>query len=380
MPDNLRVAPAAAPDALESRPPAEADARRQIRITSRKALLGLVPILLGFRPEASAVILGTKPPRGTLKISLRYSLDDLAAPDVAAYNIGHVLNVLTSQDSGLAMVIGYGPDAQVAPFVKLFREQAGKHNVRILELLRVKDNRYWSYACTDPACCPPEGTPFDLAPDPVLTELLPEGIPGVLASREALADLVAPLKGAAARSMLLATQRAEASIQLVEQARGSVGHSISRRPIAPAGISAVQEAITSYRQSDCAVSHDEAGWLLISLRDIWVRDDAWSRMEAVHRQGHLRLWLDLTGLALPGSVAAPASLLAFVAWQSGNGTLAHVALDRALADDPDYKMAHILRRTLACGIDPSKAKPPMTPEQVAEGYRNCCSARAAQVS
>jgi hypothetical protein len=57
-----------------------------------------------------------------------------------------------------------------------------------------------------------------------------------------------------------------------------------------------------------------------------------------------------------------------------------VALDRALADDPNYKMAHILRRTLDCGIDPSKAKPPMTPEQVAEGYSNSGSARAEQVS
>jgi hypothetical protein len=143
MPDNRRVPSPAPPDEPEGRPPAEDGARRQVRITSREALLRVVPILFGFRPEASAVILGTQPPRGTLKISLRYSLEDLAAPDVAAYNIGHVLNVLTSQDSGLAMVIGYGPDAQVAPFVKLFREQAGKHNVRILELLRVKDNRYW---------------------------------------------------------------------------------------------------------------------------------------------------------------------------------------------------------------------------------------------
>jgi hypothetical protein len=343
-------------------------------------MLKLVPVLLGFRPKASAVILGTKPPRGTLKLTLRFSLDGLASPDVAAYNIGHALNVLTSQEASQARVIGYGPDAQVAPFIKLFREQAGKHNVRVQELLRVEDNRYWSYVCTDPTCCPPEGTPFDPAPDPALAKLLPEGVPGVFDSREALADLVAPLKGAAARSMLLATQGAEASIQLAERAPGSASRSRNRRPIAPAGIKVVQDAITRYRQGENPVSHDEAGWLLVSLRDTWVRDDAWSRMEPDHRQAHLRLWLDLTGLALPGSVAAPASLLAFVAWQSGNGALAHVALDRALADDPDYKMAHILRRILDRGIDPSKAKPPMTPEQVAESYSNSGSARAEQVS
>lgn len=48
----------------------------------------------------------------------------------------------------------------------------------------------------------------------------------------------------------------------------------------------------------------------------------------------------------------PASLLACVAWQSGNGALANVALDRALADNPDYEMAHILRRIVDCGMGP----------------------------
>jgi hypothetical protein len=380
MPDNRRVPSPAPPDEPEGRPPAEDGARRQVRITSREALLRVVPILFGFRPEASAVILGTQPPRGTLKISLRYSLEDLAAPDVAAYNIGHALNVLTSKGSGLATVIGYGPDAQVAPFIELFREQAGKHNVQLPELLRFESNRYWSYACADPACCPPEGTLFDPVPDPALTGPLAEGVPGVLANREALAGLVASVEGAAAQSMLLATRRAEASIRVVERAHRPAGHSASRHPVVSEGIKAVQEAITGYRQDGCAVPHDEAGWLLAALRDRRVRDDAWTRMEADHRQAHLRLWLDLTRLARPGSVAAPASLLAFVAWQSSNGALANVALDRALADDPDYEMAHILRRILDCGMDPSKAKPPMTPEQVAESYSNSGSARAEQVS
>jgi hypothetical protein len=46
--------------------------------------------------------------------------------------------------------------------------------------------------------------------------------------------------------MLLATQSAEASIRLVEQARGSACHPISRHSIAPAGIRGVQEGY-SYR-------------------------------------------------------------------------------------------------------------------------------------
>ena len=69
-----------------------------------------------------------------------------------------------------------------------------------------------------------------------------------------------------------------------------------------------------------------------------------------------------------GYVAAPAALLAFVAWQSGDGALANVALDRALADDPRYSMALLLRQVITAGAPPSLARLPMTPEEVAASY------------
>ena len=87
-----------------------------------------------------------------------------------------------------------------------------------------------------------------------------------------------------------------------------------------------------------------------------------------HRQAHLSLWADIVrrtdGLWLP----APASLLAFTAWQSGDGTLANIALDRALGADPDYSMARLLRDILAAGVPPSQARLPMTPEEVEASY------------
>jgi Domain of unknown function (DUF4192) len=67
-------------------------------------------------------------------------------------------------------------------------------------------------------------------------------------------------------------------------------------------------------------------------------------------------------------VAAPASLLAFCAWQNGDGALANVALDRALADNPRYSMALLLRQVLDSGAPPSMAVLPMTPEEVAAAY------------
>jgi hypothetical protein len=78
--------------------------------------------------------------------------------------------------------------------------------------------------------------------------------------------------------------------------------------------------------------------------------------------------VDLTRYAQPGYIAAPATLLAFIAWQTGNGALANLALGRAHADDPNYSMAHLLRDTLTAGAPPSLAVLPMTPEEVAASY------------
>jgi hypothetical protein len=91
-------------------------------------------------------------------------------------------------------------------------------------------------------------------------------------------------------------------------------------------------------------------------------------MDPAHTEAHQRLWTDVVRRAQPGYVPAPAALLAFVAWQSGDGALANVALDRALADDPRYSMALLLRQVITAGAPPHLARLPMTPEEVAASY------------
>jgi hypothetical protein len=137
--------------------------------------------------------------------------------------------------------------------------------------------------------------------------------------------------------------------------------------VAALGQVVVSDAIRRYRTGE-PVPLDHAAFLTIALSQLRVRDDAWARMEVEHLDAHRRLWTELTRLARPGFVAAPAALLAFVAWQSGNGALANVALDRALADDPRYSMAQLLRQAIDSGAPPSLARLPMTPEEVAASY------------
>jgi len=104
------------------------------------------------------------------------------------------------------------------------------------------------------------------------------------------------------------------------------------------------------------------------LTRLRIRDDAWARMDPAHHGAHRRLWTDITRHARPGYVAAPACLLAVTAWQSGDGALANIALDRALTDIPGYPMAQVLRDALASGMPASAAAPPMTPEEVEASY------------
>jgi hypothetical protein len=189
----------------------------------------------------------------------------------------------------------------------------------------------------------------------------------VLANRAELAASVAPVSGDGAEAMRRATRHAERrTIQLIQDQPPPNGHA-GRRALAHAGRVAVAGAIDTCHGGG-RLTDDQAAWLTVLLRDLEVRDDAWSRMYPEHRQANRRLWTDLTRRAQPGYIAAPATLLAFVAWQSDNGALANVALDRALADDPTYSMADLLRKAINAGAPPSVARLPMSPEQIADSY------------
>jgi hypothetical protein len=134
------------------------------------------------------------------------------------------------------------------------------------------------------------------------------------------------------------------------------------------GLRAVGEAIVTYRGGGQLTSDDQIAWLAVHLEDLRVRDDAWARMDPEHTRAHLRLWTDVVRRTPAGYIPAPASLLAFTAWQAGNGALANVAALRALAADPDYSMALLLQEAISAGAPPSAARLPMTPEEVAASY------------
>jgi hypothetical protein len=356
-----------------------------VRAGSPAELLAIIPHLLGFVPESSLVLIGTEPSRSHVRVTLRYDLPDPPDADVAADIAAHAVGVIGAQGLTTTLAVGYGPESLVDPVAGALRDAMRKAGIELREFLRAEAGRYWSYVCSDEACCPAAGVPYGASAESAsaaLTEIataagmeivaagtIAPTASQVLPDRAAVAARVAPLGGIAAESMRQATRRAERHVtRLLSKIRKSGRLGAIRHLIAAEGLAEVGAMITTYRAGGTFSTDYQIAWMTVALRDLRVRDDAWARMDPAHRDAHRRLWTDVTRRAQPGYVAAPAALLAFVAWQVGDGALANVALDRALADDSRYSMALLLRQVITAGAPPSMARLPMTPEEVAASY------------
>ncbi|HEY5353534.1 MAG TPA: DUF4192 domain-containing protein [Streptosporangiaceae bacterium] len=338
----------------------------QVRVSSPADVLAVVPHLLGFHPANSLVVMGVGRPKARVQLAFRYDLPDPPDAVHAADIAEHAAEVLRHRRLSSVIGVGYGPGALVTPVADALAAALHGAGLRLHELMRVEDGRYWSYLCQNPECCPAEGVPFDVRANPASAAMTVAGLVAY-PDRAALAGTLAPVTGAAARSMERATSQARArAADLITQASPSLGR--GTKLLVDAGRQAVQEAIATYRAGGRLEADEPVAWLTVALAHLAVRDDAWARMDPVHRAAHLRLWTDVVRRATPAYLPAPASLLAFTAWQSGEGALANIAIDRALAADPAYSLAQLLREIMDAGVPPSAARVPMTPEQVAASY------------
>jgi hypothetical protein len=339
----------------------------RVRISSPADVLAIVPHLLGFHPANSLVVIGAGRPRDRIELAFRYDLPDPPDADKAAHIAAHSLAVLDRRRLTTVIGIGYGPGRLVTPVADLLAAGLREAGLRPRELMRVESGRYWSYICHNPACCPAEGVRFDLSAHPAAAAMIVAGM-AAYPDRAALARTLAPVSGPAADSMNRATRCARRRAgNLVGEAAGPWPADRTRL-LVQEGRRAVIEAIQTYRGGGLVSDDDTMAWLSVVLAQLPVRDDAWARMDPQYQEAHLRLWTDVVRRACSQFVPAPASLLAFTAWQAGDGALANIALDRALASDPAYSMALLLRDIMDAGVPPSAARMPMTPDQVAASY------------
>jgi hypothetical protein len=304
-------------------------------------LLAAVPYLLGFHPSDSLVVIGLADARivGMLRT-------DLPPPEHTGTVAGELTEVLVAHKVELALLIGYGTGARVTPGLAALRDALYDAGIGIGEMLRTEDGRYWSYLCDSPDCCPPDGTPYDPAGTEIAAVATYAGRVA-LPDRATLAGTVAPVEGRERIAAARATDRVAAALPTDPGTR--------RRCAGQKLTAAVRCLAAGGHLSDDHVAH-----LALLARDIPVRDRWWARVagagEAI--EAHIGVWTEVTRRARADLVPGPATLLAFAAWRTGDGSLARVAVDRALAADPGYNLASLLSRALDHALPASVLDPP----------------------
>lgn len=339
----------------------ETSAQTRLKVNSPADVLAVVPYLIGFHPSDSLVVMGIGGRRFEVRFTARMDLPSLDESDDD--NLGdYVADMVAAQPVREVILVAYGQEAVAVYALESAIDALEDDNISVREALRVHDGRYWSHVCEHPSCCPPEGTPYDVTSSEVAAAATLAGHVA-LPDRATLERSIAPLGGVARASMQQATNRAEERFT----SWADEDTDTLRQRMADEGSMQVRQALDRYQDGE-VLSDDETAWLCLLLTHLQVRDEAWLLIDEDNRDAHIALWTHLVRRADVAYVAAPACLLAFAAWQSGNGALASIAVDRALWAEPDYSMAILIADLLQRHIPPSSWQPRLTPEELSDLY------------
>lgn len=322
-----------------------------VRLRDPAGLLAAVPVLLGFRPENSLVLIGTGGPSGrrlglTLRVDLPRAGERRAVCEAAARSL------LAGGPTGAAVVVVAGPGRRTAP--RAAADVGGSARSALRRHGLVVHTALWTgsisagarWACLD-GCC------RGAVPDPTGTELAAAAVAAgqvLRPDRAALAALVAPVDRA----------------RLRRRDRMLAAHSDGERPPDAdpdaAGRDIVEAAIGDAAVGRLVLDDDRVVGLAVALTDPVVRDLALARSAGPDAAAAEQLWAALARESPDPEAAEPAALLAACALLRGDGALAGVALDRAERAWPGHRLTRLLRSVAELGVAPDIVRRCMFPE------------------
>jgi len=290
-------------------------------------VLAAVPIVLGFVPEESVVMLtfGSEHP-----FHARLDLPDAEADRRAAaralvgpalrYGVERVLFVLYTDDAELAA-------ACVTVLVGTFTG-AG---IEVVEALR-SDGRCWFAVPGEGDPPGATGTPYDVSGHLFTAESVASGRV-TRASRAELAATVAADDHAC-------DAVAEALRALDPEDRLLDGR-------------AVRTVVAEWAAGLGSPDPVSSARVLGSLREAAVRDAVLTVADRQQAERELAVWSMLVRSAPLDLVAPGASVLAFLAWLAGDGALAWCAIERAAEGEPSCSLADRVAEALEQALPPS---------------------------
>ncbi len=305
-------------------------------------LVALVPVVLGFHPGDSVVLLTLGSPGRAFHARVDLPVTVAGQEEVATVLVEAVR---TNAVRGAAVLLYTDDDALAEAQGEILRGRLLECGVEVLDVLRV-DEECWHRVPADGT----PGTAYDLDTHPFTAQRVFEGRV-VHRDRAELADTLVGTDEEDAVEVALAAARYAG---LVERSH-------------EAGLLAsearwLQRFVRSYEEEAGPVPPPEAGRLLVLASLLPTRDAAWAEITRASSARHVELWRGLVRRAPSQLLPGACSLLAFAAWQQGDGALAWCALDRCLEHDPDYAMAHTVAAVLTGAVSPDTWVPPREDE------------------
>jgi hypothetical protein len=317
------------------------------RLTSPAQVVAVLPHYLGYVPAESLVVVCLDQPRGRLGLTMRFDLP-LAAheADLVEQVVGRVRRQRASRV--LLAVYTAEPDLTGLPRTLLVDSVLDAlPGVEAIDALLVRGERFWSYLCRSARCCPPEGRPVDqvgLEDEQVgllAAELVLQGRV-TMPSREALEESIAGPVGRAADAAGRSCGSAFEDLRLAREA-GERDAYIEQLLVLWAA------AALRFSLPRPELHPDDAASLAVSLGDKLLRDVVATRFDV---PGMRELLAELCRRTPAPWDVPVCTLLAWAAYCEGGGAEVTIALERALASEPGYELAVLLRDALLSQAHP----------------------------
>jgi hypothetical protein len=306
-------------------------------LTSPHDLLAAIPFLIGYHPENSLVLVALKD--DSVGMAMRVDMPTDIAPE--SYDL--LASHFQREAADAALIVAY-VDSETDPEPVLINTSAAllRAGISIKESLIVSDGRYRSMLCHDSECCSPLGSPIpDIDSSRIAAEHVIAGHPMPFANVSGLVQSIAALPSAMEESW-----QSEVRTFWIES------DSENLIDLQRDGATAVIDLAGEYIQGRGAEDRELVARVMGRISDIQVRDYALGSHNDETADAYWQMWRELLLIAPRGFVAPIASIFAALAYERGEGALAHKALDRALADDERYSLALLLRRVFTAGWPP----------------------------
>ena len=307
-------------------------------LTSPHDLLAAIPFLIGYHPQNSLVLVSLKD--DAVGMAMRVDMPS----DIAAESYDLLASHLIREEADAALIVAYVAGDAIDPESVLINTSAAlvRAGIDIKESLIVRNNRFRSMLCSDSTCCPPEGNQIpDLDSSRIAAEHVIAGHPMPFESVDGLVQSIAAIPSSFENGWQDEVQEFWVSSDCEEI-----------QDLQRDGATAIIDLVGEYREGRRAEDRELVARVIGRLSDIQVRDFALGSHTDETGQMYWCMWRDLLRIAPRGFVAPIASLFAAMAYERGEGALAHKALDRALNDDDQYSLALLLRRVFTAGWPP----------------------------